>query len=92
MNIWYMFDNHTFERIRETDRDGIRDHVLRLIEEDSCGLLFVRDDLGGDLKNLTLHTERLRPDDHKYGIPPAKLDKWLDEIMIERSFRAMMAC
>lgn len=91
MHISYMFDNHTFERIKETDREGIRNHVLRLLDEDSCGSLFVRDDLGGHLDGLTLHTQQLRPGEFKYGIHPADLDKWLDEIMAERSFRTLMA-
>jgi hypothetical protein len=91
MHIWYMFDNHTFERVKEVDREGIRDHVLRLLEEDSCGSLFVRDEMGGTLDNLTLHTEQLQPGHFKYGILPDRLERWLDELMAERSFRTLMA-
>lgn len=91
MNIWYMFDNHTFERIKETDRDGLRDHVLRLLQEDSCGSLFVRDEFGTTINKLTLHTHKLSQDHFKYGIDSEKLEVWLNEIMAERSFRTLMA-
>ena len=91
MNIWYMFDNHTFARIKETDREGILRRARSLLEEDSCGSFFVRDESDATLNKLTLHTRQLRPGEYKYGVPSAELEKWADEVMAERSFRTLMA-
>lgn len=91
MKIWYMFDNHTFAQIKETDRAGILAHAERLLNEDSCGSFFVRDECDATLSNLTLHTQRLNKDSYKYGISTARLKKWVDEVLAERSFRMLMA-
>jgi hypothetical protein len=89
MNIWYMFDNHTFEQVKETDREGLLRHARALINADNCGSFFVRDEFDSTLNKLTLHTERMP--NGRYGVTDADLEGWADEIMAERSFRTLMA-
>lgn len=89
LNIWFMFDNHTFERVKETDREGILKHARDLVDEDSCGSFFVHDQSDATLNKLTLHTHQIRSG--KYGLDAGQLEQWVDEVMAERSFRTLMA-
>lgn len=87
--IWFMFDNHTFGRITGKNRETILKQAGDFFRGDGCGSLFVRDEYDGTLDALSLHGRRLGSG--KYGILASELEKWVDEIEAERSFRTLMA-
>src|ERR1035437_883170 len=89
LSIWFMFDNHTFAKVSDRDREGLIRRAYDLFLRDGSGGLFVRDQNDCTIDKLTLSGCLLSND--KYGITPIQLEKWADEIMAELSFRTLMA-
>lgn len=89
MKLWFMFDNHTFEKITGQDREAILEQAIDLFRVNGSGSLFVRDENDVTVNALTVHGRRM--ESGKYGVRASDLEKWADEIMAERSFRTLMA-
>ena len=87
LSIWFMYDNHTFAKIKSRD-SGLVVEAARLFAEDGCGSLFVRDEFDATLHGLTLQGHRLA--NGRFGVTRAELDAWADAVMAEISFRKAM--
>lgn len=79
-----MFDNHTFAKVEGQTKAALVARAAALFEKDSCGSLFVRDELDGTLSSLGLDGWPRRRILHK------DIEKWADAILAERSFRTLM--
>lgn len=89
LNVWFMFDNHTFERVKETTREGLTDRARKLFAEDGCGFLFVRDGQDASINPLTLHGHQLG--NGQWGATVDEIETWADAVVSEISFRTIMA-
>jgi hypothetical protein len=83
-HIWFMFDNHSFAKIRTTERGQMIARAVELFKEDGCGSLFVRDECGAELKNLTVNGRELG--NGLYGVPRDEIEQWADAVQTELSF------
>lgn len=88
ISIWFMFDNHTFARVKSRDRNELVDEATNLFNEDGCGSLFVRDAWDAILKGLDLHGRPLG--DGHYGVLKADVEQWADKVLAEISFHKLM--
>lgn len=90
LRIWFMFDNHTFAKIAPTlDAAALVQSAEKLFAKDGCGMLFVRDALGGDLKSLTLHGRQLG--NRSWGVTKSDLANWAAAVLVEESFQRLVA-
>ncbi len=88
MNIWFMYDNHTFAKIIDLTQAALIARAKDLFRQDGCGSLYVHDESGTTIGSLTLHGRRR--ENGTYGVSEDKLRKWAVEIEAERSFRTLM--
>lgn len=84
VKVWFMFDNHTFERVDSSDHASIVRDAYRLLTEDSYGMLVVRDSQDATMQGLYFHGDGKEPD-------MAKIDAWASRVMAEIEFDRLMA-
>jgi len=91
LTVHFMYDNHTFARLLKSvpDRNELIAWARSLFNEDNCGMLFVRDSLGGTLESLELHGRRMA--NGHYGVTLSELERWADAVLAEESFLRLVA-
>lgn len=94
LTIWFMFDNHTFHKVKATDRAGLIAEAAACFAEDGCGGLFVRDASDATMRSLELQGRILNPKDnykkHRWGVTPEQLEEWADKVFAEQAFQLAM--
>jgi hypothetical protein len=76
VNIWFMYDNHTFAKIGDplvTPRAAMEAKARECFAEDGCGGLFTKDFAG-------LSIEGTRQPNGRYGVTDADLLAFFDRV------------
>lgn len=82
MNISFLYDNHAFASVgdSQTPRDVLHSKALELFEEDNCGMLFAKwpDSANIHRSGPVLHSRKLETG--RYGVTEIELNAFLDAV------------
>lgn len=82
MNIWFMYDNHTFAKVPDittAPRELVEAHLRALFIEDGCGTVFVRDGRNKEIAHLHGHPLG-EIGKSPWGVYPVEIESFLDKV------------
>ena len=79
MNVWFMFDNHTFAKVGDptTPRAAMEQKARDLFAEDGCGSLFTRNAMD---RSILPPLHGTRQDNGRYGVTDDALRAFFDKL------------
>lgn len=89
LKLWFMYDRHVFAPIKMGNRASLIEQAIKFFKEDGCGSLFARDEMDGDIHSLCCHGHRLGKD--VWGVTREEAEAWADQVLLEDSFRRLVA-